>query len=243
MTKREKRKAKRAVELVPELVKAPPMKKVVLKARNFRQRRLLAALKDDSQKIVFASGPAGTGKTYVSTTFAVQQLQEKNIKRLVITRPAVSVDEQHGFLPGTIEDKMAPWLGPILDCLGEYYRPDEIKQLIQDKVIEIAPLAYMRGRTFKDAIIILDESQNTTPSQMQMITTRIGEGSRLFVTGDGAQFDRGYEKNGLADIIRRIGQAPSNLIAHIKFTEDEVERSEIVAEMVQIYNNNNNPDA
>ena len=241
MTKREKRKAKRAVELVPELVKTPPVKKVVLKARNFRQRRLLAALKDDSQKIIFASGPAGTGKTYVSTLFAVQQLQEKSIERLVITRPAVSVDEQHGFLPGTIEDKMAPWLGPILDCLGEYYRPDEIKQLIQDKVIEIAPLAYMRGRTFKNAIIILDESQNTTPSQMQMITTRIGEGSRLFVTGDGAQFDRGYEKNGLADIIRRIGQAPSDLIANIKFTEDEVERSAIVAEMVRLYNNN--PDA
>lgn len=233
------KKNDRHMELVenvePEEKEKKRFKPVELKPRNFKQRRLLAALRNDEKKIVFATGPAGTGKTFMATLFAVQQLQEKNIEKIVITRPAVSVDEQHGFLPGGIEEKMMPWLGPIIDVLEENYRPDQVKQMIADKILSIEPLAYMRGRTFKNAIVILDEAQNTTASQMKMITTRLGEGSRLFITGDGDQYDRGYSENGLADLGDRLKRIPSTLIAHIRFTAKEVERSAIVSEMLKVY--------
>lgn len=243
LTKRERRrmrKAERQLELVgeakPELKEKPRRsKKVDIKPRNFRQRRLLAALRNEDNAIVFATGPAGTGKTLLATLYAIQSLQEKRIRRIVITRPAVSVEEQHGFLPGTIEDKMAPWLMPIVDIFEEYYHPEQVKQMFKDRVIEVAPLAFMRGRTFKDAIVILDEAQNTTRSQMKMITTRLGDNCRLFVTGDGDQYDRGYATNGLQDFVERVSRVGSDSIASITFGPGDVERAPIVAEVLALY--------
>ena len=244
MTKRERRrmrKAKRQLELVeneqPDEKEMAPnrSKKVEIKPRNFRQRRLLAALRNEDNAIVFATGPAGTGKTLLSVLFAIRALQDKMIRKIIIARPAVSVEEQHGFLPGDINDKMMPWLLPILDVFEEYYHPDRVKDMINEKVIEIAPLAYMRGRTFKDCIVILDEAQNTTAGQMKMITTRLGDNSRLFVTGDGDQHDRGYTKNGLDDFSDRVQRAGSNKIVVIEFSINDVERSPIVAEVLALY--------
>ena len=243
LTKRERRrmrKAERQLELVgeakPELKEKPRRsKKVDIKPRNFRQRRLLAALRNEDNAIVFATGPAGTGKTLLATLYAIQSLQEKTIRKIVIARPAVSVEEQHGFLPGDINDKMMPWLLPILDIFEEHYHPEQVKQMIKDKVIEVAPLAYMRGRTFKDCIVILDEAQNTTPSQMKMMTTRIGDNCRLFVTGDGDQYDRGYSTNGLDDFTDRVQRLGSDSIAVIKFGGGDVERAPIVSEVLSLY--------
>lgn len=244
MTKRERRrmrKAERQLELVGSvepLEKERPQrrsKKVEIKPRNFRQRRLLAALNNEGNTIVLATGPAGTGKTLLATLHAIKALQEKTIRKIVITRPAVSVEEQHGFLPGDIEDKMAPWLMPIIDVFEEYYHPEQVKQMIKDRVIEIAPLAYMRGRTFKDCVVILDEAQNTSRVQMKMITTRLGENCRLFVTGDGGQYDRGYATNGLQDFVDRVSRHGSDSIASIKFGDGDVERAPIVAEVLALY--------
>ena len=126
---------------------------------------------------MFAVGPAGTGKTLISTLAGIRALMQNKIDKFVVTRPAVSVDEQHGFLPGTLQEKMAPWTRPIFDVFEEYYTPDQIEFMINDNKVEIAPLAYMRGRTFKNSYIIADEMQNATDNQMKMLLTRLGENS------------------------------------------------------------------
>jgi phosphate starvation-inducible PhoH-like protein len=156
-------------------------------------------------------------------------------EKIVVTRPAISVDEQHGFLPGTLEEKMAPWTRPIFDVFKEYWSPATIEAMIAEDVIEIAPLAYMRGRTFKNAYIIADEMQNATPSQMKMLLTRIGTGSRIIVTGDLAQHDRGYENNGLKDFVKKLKSKNSDMIAIVEFERQDVERHEVVTEVLGIY--------
>jgi phosphate starvation-inducible PhoH-like protein len=166
-------------------------KEVKIVPRNFHQDDLLGLLEDKNINIVFATGPAGTGKTFISTLAGIRELKNNKIDKFVVTRPAVSVDEQHGFLPGTLQEKMAPWTRPIMDCFEEYYTPDQIEFMLGDNKVEIAPLAYMRGRTFKNSYIIADEMQNATDNQMKMLLTRIGEGSKLIVTGDLAQHERG----------------------------------------------------
>jgi len=128
-----------------------------------------------------------------------------------------------------------PWLMPIIDVFEEYYHPEQVKQMIKDGTIEVAPLAYMRGRTFKDSVVILDEAQNTTPSQMKMITTRLGDNCRLFITGDGDQYDRGYATNGLRDFVERVNHHGSGSIAAIAFGPGDVERAPIVAEVLALY--------
>ena len=167
-------------------------KQVNIVPRNFHQDDLLGYLEDHNINIVFAIGPAGTGKTIISTLAGIRELKGGDIDKFVVTRPAVSVDEQHGFLPGTLQEKMAPWTRPIFDVFEEYYTPDQIEYMINDNKVEIAPLAYMRGRTFKNSFIIADEMQNATDSQMKMLLTRIGDNSKIVVTGDLAQHDRGY---------------------------------------------------
>lgn len=127
--------------------------------RNFKQDDLIAALENDNTSIVFTTGPAGTGKTLLSTLYALREFKNKTYSKIVITRPAVSVDEQHGFLPGTLVEKMAPWTRPIFDVFEQYYHPKEIEYLVENNTVEVAPLAYMRGRTFKESIIIADESK------------------------------------------------------------------------------------
>ena len=209
---------------------------VNLLPRNLNQEDYLTLLNDDDKHIVFAIGPAGTGKTMLTCHRAVHALKTGTHDRIVITRPAVSVDEQHGFLPGSLIEKMAPWTRPIFDCFEEYYTPQEINTMIADNKIEVAPLAYMRGRTFKDAWIIADEMQNATPSQMKMLLTRIGTGSKFVITGDLNQHDRGYEDNGLADFIQHLRSVDSNMIGLVEFKNRDIERHAAVSEVLAIYN-------
>jgi|SaaInlStandDraft_1057018.scaffolds.fasta_scaffold50651_2 phosphate starvation-inducible protein PhoH and related proteins len=203
--------------------------------KNFHQDDLLGYLQNDSVNIVFAIGPAGTGKTIVSTLAGIKELKGGTIDKFVVTRPAVSVDEQHGFLPGTLQEKMAPWTRPIFDVFEEYYAPDQIEYMLNDNKVEIAPLAYMRGRTFKNSYIIADEMQNATDSQMKMLLTRIGEGSKLVITGDLAQHDRGFESNGLKLFIERLMKYSSDRIKLVEFDSQDIERHPVVDEVLRLY--------
>lgn len=211
-------------------------KQVNITPRNFHQDDLLGYLEDKNVNIVFAVGPAGTGKTLISTLAGIRDLKNGNIDKFVVTRPAVSVDEQHGFLPGTLQEKMAPWTRPIFDIFEEYYTPDQIEYMLTDNKVEIAPLAFMRGRTFKNSFIIADEMQNATESQMKMLLTRIGENSKIVVTGDLAQHDRGYESNGLKLFIERLIARGSDRIKLVEFDGRDIERHPVVDEVLCIYN-------
>ncbi len=207
-------------------------KKVDIIPRNEKQEEYIFCIEDCT--ITFGVGPAGTGKTLIATLLGIQALKTGEVERIIITRPAVSVDEQHGFLPGTLIEKMAPWTRPIFDVFEEYYSPKQISHMIEDGIIEVSPLAYMRGRTFKDAWIIADEMQNATPSQMKMVLTRIGDGSKMVVTGDLDQHDRGYEENGLRDFLNRLSKEQQNISA-VEFTKSDVERNPIVGEVLKAY--------
>lgn len=203
--------------------------------RNLSQETYLELLKNPKKFIVFAIGPAGTGKTMLAVQMAIKHLKEGVISKIVVTRPAVSVDEEHGFLPGTLNQKMEPWTRPIFDVFEEYYHPREIQEMLEDGVIEISPLAYMRGRTFKNAYVIADEMQNATPSQMKMLLTRIGENSRMVVTGDLNQADRPRE-NGLLEFCSLYGQGGDyRMIAMARFETRDVERHPVVKEVLRIY--------
>ena len=207
---------------------------VKLIPRNTAQEDYILSLHNPSNRIVFAIGPAGTGKTYLAVQKAIQELREQRVSRVVITRPAVTAGEDHGFLPGDITRKMEPWTRPIFDVFEEYYTPKDVKAMVEDNVIEICPLAYMRGRTFKDAVVIFDESQNTKPGQMKMALTRIGEGSRMFVTGDLNQSDFKGD-NGLRDFYSRIANNASGMIAVTEFAREHIERDPIVEEVLKYY--------
>lgn len=202
--------------------------------RNLSQETYLELLKNPKKYIVFAVGPAGTGKTMLAVQMAIKLLKEGVIRKIVITRPAVSVDEEHGFLPGTLNQKMEPWTKPIFDVFEEYYHPKDIQEMLEDNIIEISPLAYMRGRTFKDAFIIADEMQNATPSQMKMLLTRLGDGSRMVVTGDLNQADRPKE-NGLLEFCNLYSNDISKMIGMVNFETKDVERHPVVKEILKIY--------
>ena len=210
-------------------------KEVKISPRNFHQDDLLGYLEDHNINIVFAVGPAGTGKTLISTLAGLKLLKQNKINKFVVTRPAVSVDEQHGFLPGTLVEKMAPWTRPIMDVFEEFYHPKEIEYLVENNKIEIAPLAYMRGRTFKNAIILADEMQNATREQMKMLLTRIGDNSKLIVNGDLAQHDRGYADNGLKDFLELLEKRNSKMMGSVQFGMNEVERHPVVSDVLEIY--------
>ena len=210
-------------------------KKLQILPRNLHQEDLLEFLNDTSKHIVFATGPAGTGKTKMAVQTGMQKLEAGEVDHLVITRPAVSVDEQHGFLPGDLKQKMEPWTRPIFDFLEEYYKPKQVLQMVENKTIEISPLAYMRGRTFKKSWIIADEMQNATQEQTKMLLTRIGDGSKIVVTGDLAQHDRGFNNNGLKDFLEKFNAKAYNTISHVQFTKKDVERHPVVADVLQIY--------
>ena len=183
-----------------------------------------------------ALGPAGTGKSYLAMLAALQALRFGKCQRIILTRPAVGVEEeQHGFLPGNLLQKMEPWTRPLLDIIKEFYNPREVTNLLQDEVIEIAPLAYMRGRTFKNAVIIADEMQNATPSQMKMLLTRLGQGSKMVVTGDLQQADR-PSNNGLLEFLGLYNNFENHRYVDIcHFTIGDVERHEAVKEILAIY--------
>ena len=210
-------------------------KQVTIVPRNLAQEQYLELLKNPKKFIVFAIGPAGTGKTMLGVQMAIKQLKEGMISKIIITRPAVSVDEEHGFLPGTLNQKMEPWTRPIMDVFEDYYHPKEIAEMLEDGVIEISPLAYMRGRTFKNALVIADEMQNATPSQMKMLLTRIGDNSRMVVTGDLNQADRPRE-NGLLEFCNLYGQGGEyRMIAMARFEQQHVERHPVVREILKLY--------
>lgn len=205
------------------------------KPKNESQQKLVDCLRNAQKKIVIATGPAGTGKTLFSTQIAVELFLLGVFEKLIFTRPLVTVDEEIGFLPGSLEDKMAPWMRPIYDILHAHISPKEVVRLIEEKVIEISPLGFMRGRTFKKCCIIADEAQNCTPNQMMMLLTRIGEGSRIFMTGDLEQCDLGKKRNGLEDFLSRWKLKRSDSISSIEFCTKDVEREPIVKEVLNIY--------
>ena len=178
-------------------------KQVQILPRNKNQETYMLKLLDARKDIVFGIGPAGTGKTLLAVQVAIKNFKEGLFDKIVITRPAVSVDEDLGFLPGSMEEKMAPWTRPIFDVFKEYFHPKEISSMLEDDIVEIAPLSYMRGRTFKKAFIVADEMQNATASQMKMLLTRIGEKSQMAVTGDLNQADR-MSNNGLLDFVKKL---------------------------------------
>jgi phosphate starvation-inducible PhoH-like protein len=202
--------------------------------RNKNQEAYVLSLLNNKKDIVFGVGPAGTGKTLLAVQVAVKLFKQGDIDKIIVTRPAVSVDEDLGFLPGTLEDKMAPWTRPIFDVLREYFNAREIEGMIQEGIIEIAPLAYMRGRTFKRSFILADEMQNATPNQMKMLLTRLGEGSMMAVTGDLAQADR-LKDNGLIDFVTLLEQSGSDKLDVIQFAQGDIERHQAVAEVLRVY--------
>ena len=212
-------------------------RKVELIPKSRTQESYIDLLTDPTRLIIFATGPAGTGKTMLAVMAAIQAYQRGDCSKIVITRPAVGVDdEQHGFLPGDINAKMAPWTRPIMDVFADYYRQTEITRMLDESVIEVSPLAYMRGRTFKNAWIIADEMQNATPSQMKMLLTRLGENSKMVVTGDVQQADRKDADNGLIDFKRLVADYEgSRYVAGIEFAGRDIQRHAAVVEILKIY--------
>jgi len=219
--------------------------KHTLVPRNANQELYINTLNNINPSIVVATGPAGSAKSYIAVAVGIDKLVNKEYKRLVITRPAVSVDEEMGFLPGSITEKMDPWMRPLYDTFYKYYSVDEVKTMIANKVIDICPIAYLRGRTLEDSYIIVDEAQNCTINQMLMILTRIGSGSKMVITGDLTQHDRGFDINGLGDFIERLTNNELNNfnniidIAHIQFTEEDIERHPVIKDIMKLYNNKN----
>ena len=214
-----------------------PEKQKIVKIipRNKSQEQYMLTLANPKKDVVFGIGPAGTGKTLIAVLTAIKLFKEGEVDKIIVTRPAVSVDEDLGFLPGTLEQKMAPWTRPIFDVLREYFTSREIEGMIDEGVIEIAPLAYMRGRTFKRAFIIADEMQNSTANQMKMLLTRLGEGSKMAVTGDLAQADR-LKDNGLIDFITQLESNTSvSRLESVNFGFEDIERHEAVKEVLQVY--------
>jgi phosphate starvation-inducible protein PhoH and related proteins len=203
-----------------------------IRPKTLNQKRYVDAI--DEHTIVFAIGPAGTGKTYLAVAKAVQALQSKQVNRIILTRPAVEAGERLGYLPGTLYDKIDPYLRPLLDALHDMLDPESIPRLTQGGTIEIAPLAYMRGRTLNDAFIILDEAQNTTPEQMKMFLTRLGFGSKVVVTGDVTQVDLPAGQRSGLRVVREILDG----IEDVHFTElvsADVVRHRLVADIVDAY--------
>jgi phosphate starvation-inducible PhoH-like protein len=210
-------------------------RRVQIYPKNLSQENYLLKLNDPQKMIVFAIGPAGTGKTMLAVQWAIDQLKYGEADKIIITRPAVSVDEDHGFLPGTLQEKMEPWTKPIMDVFAENYSAREIENFVKEGVIETSPLAYMRGRTFKNAVIIADEMQNATPSQMKMLLTRLGLNSRMVVTGDLQQADR-PSNNGLLEFLGLFNDVRNHRYVDVcHFTVGDVERHEAVKEILAIY--------
>ena len=216
-----------------------PQKKnrVEIIPRSLNQEHYLSLLLDSKKSIVIATGPAGTGKTLLAMMAAIKALKERQITKIILTRPAVGVeDEKHGFLPGTLQQKMEPWTKPLFDVLHEYYTPRDTQSMLETDVIEICPLAFMRGRNFHNCFIILDEAQNTTVNQIKMAMTRVGQDSKMVITGDLKQKDRQFTKDdGLGDFLLRLSNTKSNLIDSVTFEREDIERSRVVSEVLKLY--------
>jgi phosphate starvation-inducible PhoH-like protein len=203
-----------------------------IRPKTANQKRYVDAIEDHT--ITFGIGPAGTGKTYLAMAMAVAALQAKKVNKIVLTRPAVEAGESLGFLPGTLSEKIDPYLRPLFDALHDMIDIDSIPRLMQSGIIEVAPLAYMRGRTLNDAFIILDEAQNTTPEQMKMFLTRLGFGSKMVVTGDVTQIDLPNGQNSGLKIVRDILKDIDD-IAFLELTAEDVVRHRLIGDIVKAY--------
>ena len=208
---------------------------IELRPKSINQEKLILNLLDGTQNIVVATGPAGTCKTYLAMLAAIKAFRLGHCERIILTRPAVGVDdEKHGFLPGDLNSKMEPWTRPLFDVLREYYSAKEVTAMLENQTIEISPLAFMRGRTFKNAWIIADEMQNATPSQMKMLMTRIGENSKIVITGDVEQTDRTVHNNGLIDLCKRLETKREGL-AVCYMTNKDIQRHPIIDTVLELY--------
>ena len=236
-----RQQAATAWQEIPNTIDFPAAKKsrrknIELVPKTLAQEQLVVRLNDTNSVITVALGPAGTGKSYLAMLAALRDLRLGRCEKIVITRPAVGVeDEQHGFLPGDLVRKMEPWTRPLLDIIKEFYHPTEVKQMIEDEIIEISPLAFMRGRTFKNCWIVADEMQNATPNQMKMLMTRIGQQSRLVITGDIEQTDRCRDKNGLLDLSDRLQAQNFGNINVCLLGRRDVQRHPIIEQVLEIY--------
>ena len=215
-------------------------KGVVIKAKTANQIKMVEAVR--AHDIVFATGPAGTGKTYTAVALAVKALKDKVIKKIIITRPAVEAGENLGFLPGDLKEKIDPYLRPIYDALEDMIQAEKLKFYLENKTIEIAPLAYMRGRTLNNAFILLDEAQNTTPMQIKMFLTRMGPNSKTIITGDRSQVDLPTkQKSGLSEAIRILGGIQG--IGFIELDGKDVLRHRLVRDILEAYEYHESQDA
>jgi len=211
---------------------------ITLVPKSVNQEKYILALLDEDTDIVVVGGPAGTGKTYLAMLAAIKALKAGETDRIILTRPAVTVDdEQHGFLPGDINQKMEPWTRPLLDVLREYYTATEIAHMLEEQIVEIAPLAFCRGRNFKNSWIILDEAQNATPGQLKMIMTRIGVNSKIVITGDIEQADRRTADNGLLDLQNKLRKGVIPGLKQCHFDLKDVQRHRIIEHVLRLYAN------
>ena len=208
-----------------------------IKAKTVNQQKLVLAIKQND--LVFALGPAGTGKTFISVAMAVKALKSKQVRKIIITRPAVEAGENLGFLPGDLKEKIDPYLRPIYDALNDMIPLEKLKFYMERELIEIAPLAYMRGRTLNNAFILLDEAQNTTPMQMKMFLTRMGPESKMIVTGDASQIDLpSNQKSGLKEAIRILNGVKG--IEMVELNEKDVVRHKLVRDIIEAYSKSDN---
>jgi len=207
-----------------------------IKPKSVNQQKLVQLVKEND--LVFALGPAGTGKTYISVALAVRALKNKWVKKIIITRPAVEAGENLGFLPGDLKEKIDPYLRPIYDALNDMLPFEKLKYYMEREIIEIAPLAYMRGRTLNNAFILLDEAQNTTPMQMKMFLTRMGPDSKMIITGDATQIDLPTrQQSGLKDASRILSGVKG--IGFIELSEKDVVRHRLVRDIIEAYGKEN----
>jgi phosphate starvation-inducible PhoH-like protein len=212
----------------------------VVRAKTLGQKSYVDAIRENT--MVFGIGPAGTGKTYLAMACAVEALVAGSVRRIILSRPAVEAGESLGFLPGDLAAKVDPYLRPLYDALYEMLGPDETERLMERRTIEIAPLAYMRGRTLNDAFVVLDEAQNTSPEQMKMFLTRLGFNSKMIVTGDVTQMDLGKGRPSGLSVIRRVLRGVDG-VGFVELTGDDVVRHRIVAAIVNAYERYENDQA
>lgn len=211
--------------------------------RNEKQARYVDLMSRERPYIVVASGHAGTGKSLLAASIGIDKLKTGMVEKMIITRPAVCVDdEQHGFLPGTLDEKMEPWIRPITDVIEKRCSKDELQRMFKSKAIEIVPMAYMRGRTFENSWIICDEAQNCTPAQLLMLLTRIGTNSKMVITGDPFQHDRGIQTNGLTDLLMRADDTNvgEDIIECVYFDDGDVVRHPAIKHILSMYHDSHN---
>ena len=208
----------------------------MIKAKTVNQRKIVDSI--EKNDLVFAVGPAGTGKTYTGIALAVKSLKNKNVKRIILTRPAIEAGENLGFLPGDLKEKLDPYMQPLYDALRDMIPSEKLKKFLDDEIIQIAPLAFMRGRTLDNAFVILDEGQNTSSSQMKMFLTRMGKNAKFIVTGDPGQMDLPKGISGINEAIKLLSGTKG--VGIVKLDDSDVVRNRLVKKIIEAYKNTSN---